>query len=80
MKKVIESHMRACIESASTSRPEGRHSLRSLLAVSWNVTPFKSLMPSEKISNEQRADLVRDVATQETGAVLQRLKSTCPRV
>jgi DNA-binding FrmR family transcriptional regulator len=30
--KVIESHMRACIESAS-SQSESRHSLRSLLAV-----------------------------------------------
>jgi CsoR family transcriptional regulator, copper-sensing transcriptional repressor len=30
--KVIESHMRDCIESAS-SPSEGRHSLRSLLAV-----------------------------------------------
>ena len=30
--KVIESHMRACIESAS-SQSEGRHSLRSLLIV-----------------------------------------------
>jgi len=30
--KVIESEMRACIESAS-SRAEGRHSLRSLLTV-----------------------------------------------
>jgi DNA-binding FrmR family transcriptional regulator len=30
--KVIESHMRTCIESAS-SQSEGRHSLRSLLTV-----------------------------------------------
>jgi DNA-binding FrmR family transcriptional regulator len=30
--KVLESHMRACIEGA-TSRPEGRHNLRSLLTV-----------------------------------------------
>ena len=30
--KVIESHMRACLES-TTSRSEGRHNLRSLLTV-----------------------------------------------
>jgi DNA-binding FrmR family transcriptional regulator len=30
--KVLESHMRACLEGA-TSRPEGRHNLRSLLTI-----------------------------------------------